>query len=122
MDNENDDNAGFIVADSTIVRFSMDIGGDDPLTGLQATSWALSGTWNVDMTAGDGDVDDLGERISYARLDPDDDGVFGLYRNDENQNPGANGDEIITNLEALNFVYLSESGTNLNFFTAQSLR
>jgi hypothetical protein len=67
------------------------------------------------MTAGDGDVDDLGERISYARL-PNADGVFGLYRNDENQNPGANGDEIITNLEALNFVYFSGSGTNLNIF------
>jgi type IV pilus assembly protein PilW len=115
MDNENDNNAGFIVADSTTVRFSMDIGGDDPLTGLQPTSWALTGTWNVAMTAGDGDVDDLGERISYARL-PNADGGFSLYRNDENQNPGDKGDEIITNLEALNFAYFSESGTNLNLF------
>ncbi len=108
MNNEEDENAGFIVSDSASVEFTMDIGGDDPLTGGQATSWALSGTWNMTQTLGDGDVDDLGERISYARL-PNADGGFSLYRNDVNAGVV---NEIITNLEALDFVYLRESTTS----------
>jgi hypothetical protein len=37
-----------------------------------------------------------------------------LYRNDENQNPGAVGDEIISNLEVLNFVYLNADGDDID--------
>jgi prepilin-type N-terminal cleavage/methylation domain-containing protein len=101
MNEENDDTAGFTFAADDTIEFSMDLGG------------LANGTYEdirpcTGNPSGDGDVLDSCEVISYALLDPDGDGVWSLYRNDEIENPGSNGDQIITNIDALNFVYLDE--------------
>jgi hypothetical protein len=83
----------------------MDLGG----LGASGTSYDSIELFTYD--AGDGDVNDEGERLSYSRRGPDSYGSFGLYRNDENWNPSGIGDQIISNLEALDFVYFLESGT-----------
>ena len=103
MNEEEDDTAGFTLADIDTVEFTMDMGG----TNFNAYDDIQPCTGNP---KGDGDVLDSCENITYARLDPDGDGIFGLYRNDQNENPGAAGDQIISNLEALRFVYLDENG------------
>jgi prepilin-type N-terminal cleavage/methylation domain-containing protein len=107
MNEEEDDTAGFIVADTNTVEFTMDLGGAT----LNAFDDITPCTGNPE---GDGDVLDSCERISYGRKDPNGDGIFGLYRNDEILNPTGIGNEIITNLDALDFVYLTESGSAMN--------
>jgi len=106
MNEENDETAGFTLAGEDTVEFTMDLGG----TSYNSYDNIKPCTGNPE---GDGDVLDSCEDIIYARLDPDGDGIFGLYRNDENESPGTAGDQIITNLEALRFVYLDEDGNTL---------
>ena len=101
MEEEDDENAGFTIAGANTVEFTMDLGGAT----LGAYDDIKPCTGNP---VGDGDLVDSCERISYARLDPDGDGVFGLYRNDVNE---ADNNEIITNVDALDFVYLDETRT-----------
>jgi prepilin-type N-terminal cleavage/methylation domain-containing protein len=101
MNEENDDTAGFTLAADDTIEFSMDLGG------------ATNGTYDdikpcTGNPPGDGDVLDSCEVIRYALQDPDGDGTWSLYRNDEIENFGANGDQIITNIDALNLVYLDE--------------
>jgi len=103
MNEEDDDSAGFILAEANTVQFTMDLGGTN--FGVYENITPCTGN-----PEGDGDVLDACEEISYTRR-ANTYGVFGLYRNDENQNPGGVGEEIISNLDALNFVYLSETGT-----------
>lgn len=107
MNEENDETAGFTLADNNTVEFTMDLGG----TNFNVYDDIKPCTGNPE---GDGDVLDSCEMITYARLDPDGDGVFGLYRNDENESPGTAGDQIISNLEALRFVYLDEDGNTID--------
>jgi prepilin-type N-terminal cleavage/methylation domain-containing protein len=107
MNEEDDNTAGFTLADFDTVQFTMDLGG----TSYNAYDDIKPCTGNPE---GDSDMLDSCERITYARLDPDGDGIFGLYRNDENENPGAAGDQIISNLEALRFVYLDEGGVPID--------
>lgn len=107
MNEENDETAGFTLADIDTVEFTMDMGG----TSFNAYEDIQPCTGNPE---GDGDVLDSCENITYARLDPDGDGIFGLYRNDENENPGAVGDQIISNLEALRFIYLDKDGNTID--------
>jgi type IV pilus assembly protein PilW len=107
MNEENDENAGFSLAAAQTIMFTMDLGGTNRNNSLELTDLSTS-------DEGDGDVDDIGEEISYTRRGPDANGAFGLYRNDENLNPGGTGNQIITNLEALDFVYLNESGSALD--------
>jgi len=104
---EQDQIAGFTLAAVDTVEFTMDLGG------------TTEGTYDdikpcTGSPDGDDDVIDSCEYLVYARLDPDGDGIFGLYRNDENENPGGNGDQIISNLDALNFVYLDEDEADLD--------
>jgi len=106
MNEEDDENAGFSLATPNTVMFTMDLGGSNPTVALELTDL---GSYDE----GDGDVADRGEQISYTRRGPNAQGVFGLYRNDENLNPSGTGNEIISNLDALNFVYLIESGSAL---------
>lgn len=107
MNEEEDETAGFTLADIDTVEFTMDLGG----TNLNTYDDIKPCTGNP---KGDGDVLDSCERISYERLDPDGDGTFGLYRKDVNESAaGAVGDQVITNLEALRFVYLDEDGNTL---------
>ena len=106
MNEEQDETAGFTLADVDTVEFTMDIGG----TNFNVYDDIRPCKGNPE---GDSDELDSCERISYARLDPDGDGVFGLYRKDENT-PGAAGVEIISNLEALRFVYLDEDGATID--------
>ena len=104
MNEEEDETAGFTMAAANTIMFTMDVGGSNPTTILEFT----------DLTSndeGDGDVADRGEHISYSRRGPDANGAFGLYRNDENLNPSGTGNQIIVNLEALDFIYLDESGS-----------
>jgi prepilin-type N-terminal cleavage/methylation domain-containing protein len=107
MNEEEDITAGFTLADIDTVEFTMDLGG----TNFNAYDDIKPCTGNPE---GDGDVLDSCEMITYARLDPDGDEVFGLYRNDENESPGTAGDQIISNLEALRFVYLDEDGNTID--------
>ena len=108
MNQEDDETAGFTLADVDTVEFTMDIGG----TNYNAYDDIRPCKGNPE---GDGDVKDSCERITYARLDPNGDGVFGLYRKDENTPGGpAPGIEIISNLEALRFVYLDEDGATID--------
>ena len=107
MNEEEDDTAGFTIAAADTLEFTMDLGG------------TTSGTYEdikpcIGNHEGDSDVLDSCEMLTYAILDPDGDSIFSLYRNDENDNPGVNGDVIISNLDALNFVYLDEDGLNID--------
>jgi prepilin-type N-terminal cleavage/methylation domain-containing protein len=104
MNEEENENAGFTIAAADNVEFTMDLGG----TTFETYDDIKPCIGNPE---GDGDVLDSCEMLSYAILDPDGDSIFSLYRNDENDNPGANGDVIISNLDALNFVYLDETRT-----------
>lgn len=104
MNEEDDETAGVTLAEASTIQFTMDLGGTNRTIPLEATDLGSN-------DEGDGLPTDIGEEISYARRDPDGDGIFGLYRNDENLSPSGTGVEIITNLDALNFVYLTESGT-----------
>jgi len=100
----------FTIATNTSVKLVMDLGSggvfaadtidndDDGLTDEED-----------EIRIGNGKCNDVGEWIHYRRLDPDGDGIFGLYRNDENTTLDGSGDEIITNVSALNFIYLDEA-------------
>jgi hypothetical protein len=81
----------------------MDLGGTDPATSDE--------TW-LPNDPGDGGLTDDDERLSYALADTDGDGRGELVRTDENNgNPDAPLDlPIITNVDALDFVYLDEDG------------
>jgi prepilin-type N-terminal cleavage/methylation domain-containing protein len=92
MNEEEDENAGFVLAAGNSVQFTMDLGG----TTLNTYDDIKPCTGNP---VGDGDLVDSCERISYAR------NANGLFRNDVNE---ADGNEIITNVDALDFVYLDE--------------
>jgi hypothetical protein len=90
------------------VEFTMDLGGTDPAIPDE--------TWNPD-DPGDGGLTDDGERLTYKLADLDGDGRGELIRTDENNgDPDAPIDlPIITNLDALNFVYLDEDRSPLPF-------
>jgi len=120
MNEEEDENAGFVVATSNRVQFTMDLTGGE-LDGFDNDNDGGEDGLDPGLDEnlyGDGDLLDAGEFLHYQRLDPDADGIFGLYRNDENANPGGDGIEIITNISALDFVYLDEDGAVLDFALA----
>ena len=73
MNEEDAETAGFTIADLDTVEFTMDLGG----TNYNAYDDIRPCTGNPE---GDDDVKDSCERISYARLDPDGDGIFGLEK------------------------------------------
>jgi prepilin-type N-terminal cleavage/methylation domain-containing protein len=114
MEEEDDENAGFILAAADSVEFTMDLGGTDPATSDE--------TWLPD-DPGDGGLTDDDERLTYKLVaaplpspvpGPPWTNFFNLVKTDEN-----NGDPddpldlpIITNVDALNFVYLAEDGSD----------
>ena len=101
MNEEDDDNAGFEVADDATMTFTMDMGGADGSVDDE--------TWNPG-DAGDSDLEDNDERLGFKVEDIDIDGITDLVLIDENNgDPSAAVDTmIITNVDALNFVYLDE--------------
>ena len=94
--------AGIETATATSIRVTMDIhdGLDNDGDGTIDE--------NDEAGNGDGDTGEGNEDITYLRLDPDGDGIFDLFRRD-----GAiAGDQLVAeNIDALDFVYLDQSGT-----------
>jgi len=132
MNEEDDENAGFEVADEATLTFTMDLWGDDAATGEDFdTLDGLDGTADgiIEDTTGDGDTNDDGEQIRYSRSDEDADGDGEI---DPGEDANGNGvldkyllrevwscdaagacdfgppQVIINNVDALNFVYLDE--------------
>ena len=93
--------AGIKAAGANSIRFTSDIhdGADNNANGV------------IDEPGeegnGDGDTADVGENITYLRLDPDGNGVFDLYRRDA----VAGTDQLLAlNVDAVDFVYLNSTG------------
>jgi prepilin-type N-terminal cleavage/methylation domain-containing protein len=141
MNEEDDENAGFEVADEATLTFNMDLWGDDASTGEDFdTLDGLDGTTDgiIEDITGDGDAplpNDDGERIRYSRSDEDANGNGEI---DAGEDANGNGvldknllrevwacnaagacdfgplQTIITNVDALNFVYLDEDGQDID--------
>jgi prepilin-type N-terminal cleavage/methylation domain-containing protein len=113
MNEEEDDNAGFTLdrdgngAGPSTVSFTMDLGGADP--GISDE------TWNSE-DLGDGDLTDEDEWLTYKLEPVAGTNFFNLVKTDENNgDPDAPFDmNIITNVDALNFVYLDKDGNDLD--------
>lgn len=123
--NEEDENvAGFIAADATSIEFSMDLGSGgvfatdgedndgDGVTDNPADSDAATAALEAEEEGriGDGDVDDDGERIKYylaaSTLDPTtNDLKRDVWDADKLPDPDYVAQTLITNVEALDFVY-----------------
>ena len=113
MNEENDENAGFVIAASSRVQFTMDLTGGET-DGIDNDNDGEKDALDPGLDEnfyGDGDLLDAGESIQYQRLDPDGDGIFGLYRDDINAGTSV---EIITNVAALDFVYLDKDSVVLD--------
>ncbi len=111
MNEENDENAGFVIATSNRVQFTMDLTGGEDDGGIDNDNDGGADLLDPGLDEnfyGDGVLDGAGENIQYQRLDPDGDGIFGLYLDDINAGTSV---EIITNVSALDFVYLDEDST-----------
>jgi type IV pilus assembly protein PilW len=81
--------AGIVTANSSSIRIAQDL------------------TNNAGTGIPDGDVGDPGEDITYSLQDADGDGDTDLVRNDHN---GAGVQMFAEDIDALNFVYLNQSG------------
>ena len=111
MNEEDDEFAGFEAAGDAAVTFSMDLWGNDStsaedLAALDALDGTTDGT--IEDLTGDGDVNDFEERISYF---VDANGNFIRdYENDAQDCTAILYPQciLITNVDALNFVYLDE--------------
>jgi type IV pilus assembly protein PilW len=100
-DPEGSAGSGIQTANASSIRFTLDIhdGADNDSDGLVD---------EIDEAGnGDGNTNDIGEDITYLRLDPDGDGVFDLFRRDASV---AGDQPIAENIDALDFVYLDEDG------------
>jgi len=84
--------------------------GYDPTTTATAKISPVSNatrlTFSLDENE-DGDILDAGERLTYSMTDLDGDGVNDLVRDDIN---GAGAQQVISNVSALQFVYVDEDG------------
>jgi prepilin-type N-terminal cleavage/methylation domain-containing protein len=117
MNEEEDETAGFILGEAGTVRFTLDWtgGGTDGIDNDFDGSEDGFDPENIDDPVGapievydednfgDGELDDPGEDIQYSV-----DANGQLIRNDFN---GTGAVAIISNVDALNFVYFGESGT-----------
>jgi type IV pilus assembly protein PilW len=93
--------AGIRAANANSIRFTSDIhdGADNNADGVIDEP--------DEEGNGDGDTLDAGEDMTYLRLDPDGNGVFDLYRRDA----VAGTDQLLAlNVDAINFVYLNNTG------------
>ena len=123
MNEEDDENAGFVLDKDELshdppspalspgpsyISFTMDLGGTDPTVADEDTSNGRD--------PGDGDLQDQNEWLTYRLVDPGDDGRLDLVKTDENNGDPDDPDDmiIITNVDALNFVYLDEDGGDLD--------
>lgn len=114
MNEEDDENAGFRLdrggngPGPSSISFTMDLGGVDPAVNDEDTSDGFA--------PGDGGLTDNDEWLTYS-LDPVGGTTFSnLVKTDENNgDPDAPVDmTIISNVDALNFVYLDEDGQDLD--------
>lgn len=105
LNEEDDDTAGFTVAEANKVTFTMD------LWGVSCIAYNSATDNPYDDHVGDGDVDDYNEGVTYEIKDGDGDADNKeLVRTN---NCGVALDSI-TNLDALDFVYLDEDGNDLD--------
>lgn len=108
MNEEEDENAGFTLdrsgngAGPSSVSFTMDLGGTDPAVSDEA--WGST-------DSGDGDLTDELEWLTYTLAPVTGTDFFNLVKTDENNGDPDNPIDmnIITNVDALNFVYLDEN-------------
>jgi len=118
MNEEDNSVAGFIAGTGTTVEFSMDLGSG----GVYASDTVDNDDdglidENDESRIGDGDVDDDGERIKYylatSAIDPS---TNDLVRESWDSASGAYGapQTVITNVEALNFVYYDKDDNELD--------
>jgi len=81
------------VSNANRLTFSMDLNENGSVVGL--------------VTNPDPDKRDPGERITYSMIDLDGDGVNDLVRDDIN---GGGQQQVITNVSALQFIYVDDAG------------